>query len=243
MKYLPIYKVTYSPVFKRANVHNYGCNFKCKGCSYKLKNENKKQNIPIERVKRNLKRLYIEKNLNRVNFLGGEPTINPDLTSLVKFVRRELKSKAYLGHTNGSNIPPDGIDGMTISLKAYTDRIHIDYTGKSNSSIFENFIKSYEEGIEISASSTFIPGYIAYDEIDKIAEFISGINYRIPYHVIGYIPVPNSPWRKPTSDEIRKSVDIAKDHLENVTYSRISVNEFLDSKSRDLRYQSITVIP
>ena len=33
---MPFYKVTYSDKYKRATIHNYGCNFRCRGCSYKL---------------------------------------------------------------------------------------------------------------------------------------------------------------------------------------------------------------
>ena len=36
-----IHKITYSDIFKRANVYNYGCNFKCAWCSYKLKENGK----------------------------------------------------------------------------------------------------------------------------------------------------------------------------------------------------------
>lgn len=236
---MAIYKITYSPEFKRANVYSWGCNFNCKGCSYKLKTSNApKTFLSVEKVKETLLRL----NLERVHFLGGEPTVNPDLPELVRFCHDELKVYTKIGHSNGSIMPPKDVDAISVSIKAYTDAIHIDYTGFSNSKVLTNFAKIHDIGIKVDASSVLIPEYIDSNEIEKIAKFIASIDPNIPYHIIGYVPVPGAPWRRPTQEEVEHAAQIARKHLSNVTFSCLSPEEFLNLREKDPRYRSVEVV-
>jgi len=34
---VPFYKITYSDRYRRATLHNWGCNFRCLGCAYKIR--------------------------------------------------------------------------------------------------------------------------------------------------------------------------------------------------------------
>lgn len=235
-----IYKVTYSPRFKRVSLYNWGCNFRCRGCSYKLKPPYKPGTpfIHIDKIKEILRRLDVRS----VHFLGGEPTINPDLPELARFAHEELNAYTKIGHSNGSNMPPKHIDGISISIKAYTNSLHMDYTGVSNHSVLNNFVNIYKSGIRLDASSVFIPGYIDCDEIEKIAEFVAGVDPKIPYHIIGYIPVPGAPWRAPIKEEVEKAAKVAKKHLMNVTYSCLSQKEFLKIRHIDPRYKSMRIL-
>ncbi len=229
------YKVTYNRKFKRANVHNYGCNFRCRGCSYKLKNCGQKiKPIGLEKIKKALKKLDIE----RVHFVGGEPTTNPKLPGLINFVKNNLKVYACLGHTNGSNIVD--VDESNVSIKSYTDRLHVDYTGASNTAVLKNFEKVYKMDIKMKVSSVFIPDYVDNDEIEKIAKFVADIDENIPYHLVGYLPVPETPWRSPGYEEMKKAFRIAKQYLKNVTFSSLSKEEFFNLSS-DPRYKSVRV--
>jgi pyruvate formate lyase activating enzyme len=236
---MPIYQITYSPKFKRANLYNWGCNFRCKGCSYKLK-QPYKAGTPFLSIKE-IEKVLLNLDVDKVHFLGGEPTINPDLPKLAHFAHEELKAYTKIGHSNGSLMPPENIDAISISIKAYTNAVHIDYTEVSNASVLKNFAKMYDLGIEIDASSVLIPEYIDCDEIEKIARFIAEIDPNIPYHIIGYVPVPGAPWREPTYQEIEHAAHIAKKYLSRVTFSRLTPDEFLNIRNIDPRYKSIRV--
>ena len=230
------YKVTYNKRFRRANVYNNRCNFRCKICSYKLM-KLCDSGLKIEEIKNVLEGLTRKSLIERVHFLGGEPTINPQLPELIEF-SKELGLYTYLGHTNGSNIVD--VDGANISIKAYTESIHIECTGVSNRQVLKNFVKAYNKGIKIKANSIFIPGCVDYEEIKEIAKFIADIDTNIPYHIVGYIPVPSAPWRKPTYEEVKKAAGIAKEYLKNVTFSCPDEN-FLHSKN-DPRYKSVRIL-
>lgn len=236
---MAIYKITYSKEFKRASLYNWGCNFNCKGCSYKLKTPYmpKTPFLSAKKVKEILSRLSPEK----VHFLGGEPTTNPDLPQLARFCHNELKAYTKIGHSNGSIMPPNDIDAISVSIKAYTNRIHIDYTGVPNNDVLTNFAKIYEMGIKVDASSVFIPEYVDCDEIEKIAKFIADVDPEIPYHIVGYVPVPDAPWRGPTLEEVKCAAQIARKHLSNVTFSCLSHEEFLNLRETDPRYRSVKV--
>lgn len=211
---MPFSKITYAPEYKRAHIWSYTCNFRCSGCPYRAgRFVSIEKPIQIEEVKKVLKGLR----LTSVNFLGKEPTTNPDLQEIAEFCHEELDVHTRL-LTNGSNPVPEGIDAVSISIKAYTERLHLDYTGVSNASVLKNFIENYRRGLELRASSVFIPDYIDFEEIEKIAKFISGVDSTIPYHIIGFIPFVNS-WRAPTLQEIKRAVSIARKYLETVTFS------------------------
>lgn len=235
---MAFYKITYNPHFKRANLYGWSCNFRCRGCSYKLKSPYEGEPfLSLEKVKEVLRGLDIEK----VHFLGGEPTTNPDLPEIARFAHNELGAYTKIGHSNGSNMPPQDIDATSVSIKAYTDALHIDYTGVSNATALKNFAEAYRLGIKLDASSVFIPGYIACDEIERIARFIAGVDPNIPYHIVGYVPVPGVAWRRPTYGEMEEAAAIASKYLASVTFSHLNLEDFVDLGTRDIRYRSVVV--
>lgn len=238
MTAVPIYKITYSGRFKRATLYNYGCNFDCAWCSYQLKdNPQPTRFLNLERVKETLRELDID----RVHFVGGEPTSCPDLPEIAEFAHNELGVFTKIGHSTGFNMPPDNIDAISISIKTLSENIHRRYTGVSNSRILENFKAMGRKGIYVDASSVLIPGLVDKDEIERIARFIAGIDPGIPYHIIGYVAVPGAPWRKPTPDEVKEAVVLAERYLGYVTSSCLTVEDFLSHREWDVRYDSMTV--
>jgi len=236
---MPFTKVTYSPRFKRAAVYGDSrCGFHCRGCSYRLKPPAKAHPLlTTERVEEVLAGLEVE----RVHFLGGEPTLNPDLAEVARFAHEELGAYTKIGHSTGIHIPPPHIDAISVSLKAVDDALHRDYTGVSNAPVLANFRAMYERGLQVDASSVFIPGYIGLAEIERIARFIASLDPEIPYHIIGYVPVPGAPWRGPTRMEVEEAAAVARRYLSNVTLSALTVDDLLHLQERDVRYQSVRV--
>ena len=236
---MAIYKITYSERLKRANLHNHGCNFNCTWCSYKLNGNSKpKKFLSIAEIKKALSVLDID----RVHFVGGEPTTYPQLSEISDFAKNELGIYTKIGHSNGSNAPPDSIDAMSVSIKSFSEDIHLKYTGRSNAPVLRNFANAYKRGVKVDASSVFIPGLVEHHEIENIARFIAEIDPKIQYHITGYVPVPGAPWPSPSRDGIVRAKEVAEQYLETVTTSWFrSVDDYIRMTEEDPRYQSVRV--
>ena len=114
---MPFYKVTYSEQYRRATVHNRGCNFRCLGCAYKIRDIAPVDNWPeLGEVKAAVAALDVD----RVHFMGGEPTTCEDLPEMLRYCKHELGLRTFLGHTNGSRVPTLDLDGANISFKAFS---------------------------------------------------------------------------------------------------------------------------
>lgn len=238
---MPFCKVTYDPENERAHIYSNTCNFNCRACTYKAK-EIEENVLKVDEIGRALEGLK----LKVVSFLGREPTTNPKLQEMVDLVKSRFNIQTRI-LTNGSNPIPKGIDAASISIKAYSDEIHRDYTGVSNINVLRNFVEAYKSGIEVRASSVFIPGYIDLEEIEKVSKFIADIDPAIPYHIIGFIPFVEVPWRAPTLQEIEEAVRIAQKYLERVTFSlpNLSLKDYpstLPDSELEYKLKSIRVL-
>lgn len=237
---MPFYKITYSEQYKRATVHNLGCNFRCVGCAYKLKGGHPKpERIPsLEEFKRALAGIECE----RVHFMGGEPTTCADLDELLTFCKQELGLSAGLGHSNGSKLPAAPYDFSNVSFKAFDPEKHQYYTGQPREPIYENFRRAHEQGVAMKGSTVLIPGFCELDEVLRIADFVAGVSSDIPFHIMGYMPVPGAPWRRPTDEEMAEAVEALRQVLPQVTFSHLTSEQGSDIKARDERFRVVQVL-
>ena len=230
---MAIYKITYSEKYGRATLHNYGCNFRCRGCTYKLKKDPRPRRFPsLEEIQGCLRRISPE----AVHFMGGEPTTNAQLPELLAFCKQELGLTTRLGHSNGSGLVTENLDGSNVSFKAFDEGLHREYTGHPAAPLFENFRRSYEAGIEMRASTVFIPDFGGLDQVAKVAAFVASVDRKIPFHILGYIPVPGAPWRRPSDEEMEEAVQVARLHLDKVTFSHFTSEQAKDLTQRDERF-------
>lgn len=229
-----IYSITYSDKYQRATLRNHGCNYRCIGCSYKLKSPEKPvSHLSLDSIRDCLRSLP----LREVSFMGGEPTLNPELPELLSFCKNELGALTRLGHTNGSNLIIENLDASNVTLKAYDDELYLDYTGKPAGPVYENFRVACEAGLEMKASSVLIPEYCDMEQLEKIAVFVSGIGRDIPFHLMGYIPVPGTPWRRPDRTEMKKAVSMIGHYLSHVTFSHLTSSQFVNGERADDIFQ------
>jgi pyruvate formate lyase activating enzyme len=228
---MAFYRITYNEKHKFATLHNYGCTFRCPVCSYKLHtgadgvpgkhHSSPSKFLTINEMKNILEPLPLE----RLNFMGGEPSIAKELPEMLDFAKNTLAVKTFLGHTNGSGIPMKNLDGANVGLKAWDKKVHRDYTGKDKGAIFANFAKAFESGMELKANVVFIPGFVGLDQIEAIAEWISALNREIPFHIMGYIPVPGQPYTRPTAEQMEDAVNVCKKYLSHVKSSHLSPDD------------------
>ncbi|MEN8614003.1 radical SAM protein [Dehalogenimonas sp. THU2] len=227
-----IYHIGYTQAIKEVSIFFWGCNFKCKGClchkeirNYLLKenlhlfNEEPKGIAPfpdkfldVDEVAQALEGL----DFNRVLLEGQEASLDPAYPLLTETLHKKFGSRNILC-TNAYKIPSlEHTDELQIGLKAFTDRVHRDYTGKSNKKVLDNFTSLYRSGRKLTVSSIFIPEYIDAEETERIAEFLASLDKNIPYHILAYFKAGDSPWRRPTHDEIDQAASLARKHLNRV---------------------------
>ena len=228
-----IYHISYAPAVKTVHLHFWGCNLKCRACLllkeiYDCHLEETKHGIfnrerkiadaperflSLEEVVQILERLEVK----TVIFMGAEPALDPELPQLAEALHKKFGSHNTL-LTNGLKlIDLEHIDEVVFSIKAVTDSLHRDYTGKSNKKALSNFVSLNKSGITLRTESIFIPEYIDHSEIENIAGFIARVNPAIPYRIDAYLPVGDSPWRRPIAEEMDKTVSTARRHLVDVS--------------------------
>jgi len=235
---MPFTKITYSEPYRRATVHNRGCNFRCRGCAYKIKDPLPPEPpLSLAGLREALSGLALE----RVHFMGGEPTTNPELPAALALCRRELSLRTFLGHTNGSRIPLEDLDGANVSFKAFSPGKHLYYTGQPAEPVYSHFRQAHEAGLEMRASCVYIPGFVDLDEVEQIARFVADCSPEIPFHIMGYIPIPGTPWPRPTDQQMTEVVLLAREHLQQVGFSHLTVDEARDLTHRDDRFRVVRV--
>ena len=236
---MKVYHIAYEPSFKTATLHFWTkCNLSCRGCfcdyeqlywnlfddpvsriANMARQPPPTRFLSLEEVKGLLKGLAIK----TVLLMGVEPSLDPELPALAKALHNEIGSYNII-MTNGLKlVDMEHIDLVLFSLKAYSDDIHRDYTGRSNKKILENFITVYRSGKKLQAISLIIPDYIDAYEIERIARFIASVDKNIPLTLHAFFPVPDCPWRAATAEDVEEAAKLARKHLVNVPYRTLEL--------------------
>jgi len=239
---MAFHKITYNEQYRFATLHNYGCTFRCPTCSYKLRSgadgrpghahPAPERFLTVDQITESLRTVRIE----TLYFMGGEPTIARELPEILAFAKNDLGVRTYLGHTNGSKLPLPNLDGANVGLKAWDEKVHRECTGRVKGSIFDNFAAAFAAGLDLKANVVFIPGLVDVDQVEVIAAWLAGLNPEIPFHVMGYIPVPGQPFERPTAEQMARAVALARRHLKHVAGSRLDPEEALNLSARDDRF-------
>lgn len=244
---MAFYQITYNEKYNFATLHNWGCTFHCTFCSYKLRGgAESRPGFMTPKPDTFLKTADIKQTLTElqpdtVYFMGGEPSLAKDLDEIIKFAKTSLGAKTKLGHTNGSRIPKDGLDAANVGFKAWTPELHQKITGKPKELIYGNFTDAFESGINMEANFVYIPHLTDLDEMEGLLGYLSELDRNIPFHIMGYIPVPGEPWNRPTNEQMMLAEKLSREYLTNVHSSHLTSNEALDLSSRDDRFM-VTVV-
>lgn len=239
---MAFYKVTYNERHHFATVHNYGCTFHCPTCSYKLKSgpsgkpglayPGPDRYLNVEEIKEILRRLPIKD----LYFMGGEPTVAKDLPALLRFGKEELGVTTRLGHTNGSQIPLTDLDGANVGLKAWDEDLHRSLTGRERRRIFANVAAAYAGGVDLKINIVYVPGLVDVDQVEGVAAWLASVSRDIPFHIMGYIPVPGQPYPQPTEEQMLAAERACRQHLGQVKSSRLTPDHALRLADRDDRF-------
>ena len=185
--------------------------------------------LGLERVLGDLSSFHVQ----TLNIIGGEPMTVPDLDRIVGYAKEEKGARVRIAHSNASMMPPQGVDEVGVSLRAFSKRKHQQLTGAQNTKVLSNIFRMHDLGIKLRLNTILIPEMIDAKEIEEIAKFVASVGSDVPLHITSYIPVPGLPWRRPSRDEMADAVIAAKRHMPRVTCSILSVKEYLSMSERD----------
>lgn len=219
----PLYN--YMPGKKVLSVGSFGCNFTCPFCqNYQIacsdgSNVEKIYLSPEALVKR-AEDLVVKDNIG-LAYTYNEPLIGYEYVMDCSKLVHEKNMKNILV-TNGS-INNDifkevikHIDAVNIDLKGFDEDFYKSIGGDLNT-ILEN-IKIAAKNCHVEITTLVIPRLgDNEEEIRKIAEFIKGINPKIPLHISRFFPAYKMYNESPTNvDTVYSYVDIAGEYLEFV---------------------------
>lgn len=240
---MAFHKITYNEKYGFATVHNWGCMYRCPVCSYKLRSGPEGRPgfafpkppafLDLEACKQALRSVP----LKRVNFMGGEPTVARELPALLDFCKDELGVEAWLGHTNGINLPLPRLDGANVGLKAWDEHIHKAYTGWDKALVFDRFAESFRQGIQMRANVVFVPGLVDEDQVVAIAGWLASLDPALPFHIMGYIPVPGQTYARPTVEQMQRVTEACARLLRDVKMSHHTPEEILSLDRTDDRFK------
>lgn len=239
---MAFYKLTYNKQHRFATVHNYGCTFRCPTCSYKLRSgpggkpgfasPAPERYLETWEIKEALRRLPIE----NLYFMGGEPTVAKDLPEMLRFAKEELRVGTRLGHTNGSRLPLPHLDGANVGLKAWDEDLHRAVTGQDRKRVFDNVAAAHKAGMNLKVNVVYVPGLVDLDQVEGIAAWLASVSRDIPFHIMGYIPVPGQPYPPPTEEQMAAAEAVGRRHLADVAGSLLTPNHALNLADRDDRF-------
>jgi len=239
---MAFYKVTYNEQHNFATVHNYGCTFRCPTCSYKLRSgPTGMPGLAYPKPDRYLKTADIKEALRQLPiknlyFMGGEPTVANELPEMLRFAKEELGVRTKLGHTNGSGIPLPNLDGANVGLKAWDEDLHRTLTGQDRNRIFANVAAAHKGGMDLKVNVVYVPELVDLDQVERIAAWLATVDRGIPFHIMGYIPVPGQPFPQPTAEQMMAAEAVSRKYLRHVASSRLTPNRALNLADRDDRF-------
>jgi MoaA/NifB/PqqE/SkfB family radical SAM enzyme len=188
------------------------CNLKCKHC-YINKKQHGENTLPLETIEAWLK-VFASKTKNaNVIFLGGEPTLHPDLSLAIKKAKAlgydsiTVDTNGYLFHDILSKVEPDMVDYFSFSLDGVTRETNDMIRGRGS---YDNCIAGIKKAIlrGFTTSLIYTVSQMNLHELDRIAPLLKKLGVdRFFIQVIGI--------RGKSAENSRKKLQVSrKDWLE-----------------------------
>jgi MoaA/NifB/PqqE/SkfB family radical SAM enzyme len=166
------------------------CNLKCGHC-YINKKQHGKNTLPIETINTWLRAFASKNKEANVIFLGGEPTLHPDLPEAVIKAKSlgyssiTIDTNGYLFHDILSKVSPDVIDYFSFSLDGATRKTNDMIRGKGS---FDTCIQGIKNAVQhgFGTSLIYTVSTINIHELDKIVPLLKDLKIeRFFIQVIG----------------------------------------------------------
>lgn len=158
------------------------CNLKCRHC-YIRKDQHGNKTLSIETIEKWLSLFSSKKETANVIFLGGEPTLHPDLAKAVKIARHmgyasiTIDSNGFLFHDFLNRVRPEDVDFLSFSLDGATRETADAIRGEGVFEVCtENAKKAAEKGFSTSLIYTVSEKNI--HELEKMPALLRDLGIR-----------------------------------------------------------------
>lgn len=230
---MKVYHVVYEPSYRSADIHFWTpCTLACRACYTRFETldfglfDDPIASIAGKSIQKPPTRflsldevleLFRGREVERAIFMGTEAALDPEMPALARALHDKFHSYNVM-LTNGLQLADmSHVDEIIFSLKTITPALHKAYTGKDNRVILGNFARIALSGQKIQAETVLIPGLIEAAEIERVAEFIAGIDRRITLRIDAYFPAGENPWRAATAAEVEEAAQLARRHLDKIS--------------------------
>lgn len=166
------------------------CNLKCRHC-YINPEQHGTQRLSLSNIERWLNILAARHPNTNLIFLGGEPTLHPELADAVKAARRmgyasvTIDTNGFLFHDILDRVTPAEVDFFSFSLDGATARTNDEIRGKGSfDACTAGLVKAKSKGFQISLIYTV--SQLNIDELARMPELLSRLGVdRFFIQVIG----------------------------------------------------------
>ncbi len=166
------------------------CNLSCRHC-YINPEQQGKDNLPIKTIKAWLDAFSHDSAATNVIFLGGEPTLHPDLHHAIKHARSKgfrsitVDTNGYLFHDILSKVSPREVDFFSFSLDGATAETNDKIRGQESYDACINGIKKAVAG-GFAASLIYTVSRANIHELEMMPPLLKGLGIeRLFIQVIG----------------------------------------------------------
>lgn len=242
-----VYHITFYDHDKSAYIQFLGCNLNCLGCIRKrylwdhhvenidqlMDAKATVKTLSLGRLEDILKRAVDVLGLRRVVFGGGEPTADPSFCHIINIVNGLGLDISIL--TNGYEldkvlncIPPKTL--VELSIKSIDKTKYKFYTGGGDlDRVLRNFEALLNKQFNVVVETILIPQLNDVDDIERLAMYIASKDPGIPLIIDEYIPVPQTPWSRPSKESLLEAYGKARKYL-HIVVVRSSYPEFHTSR-------------
>jgi len=268
-RYVPFITLSLSEPEPRIWITLSGCNFKCKGC-FSIARDTIGEPMTVDGlihwVKKSSRAYNGNTLLQDAVITGGEPTLDKGfLLDLMLKLKRSVGVKHITLSTNGylldreyvMELKDAGLDGVKLDIKAYTNSIHLWYTGMSNRPVLKAARYLWGSKLDFRVETVLMQGIVDVEEIERIASFLARIDSGIKYKVVKFAPgeAREKVARRPSDNEIQLAVNSASKYLRNVAGGKACVQQFAPQNQRkentkkwirmypDMKTETIIAIP
>lgn len=166
------------------------CNLKCRHCYINPEQQGKKE-LPFSEIKAWLDEFVSTSSTTNLIFLGGEPTLHPDLAPAIKFARDRgfgsitVDTNGYLFHDILSRVSPEEVDFFSFSLDGATRKTNDRIRGEGS---YDTCKKGIQKAVDkgFAASLIYTVSTLNIDELEMMPAFITNLGIeRFFIQVIG----------------------------------------------------------
>ena len=216
-----------------------GCNFNCNGCiSISKEGIGRLFSVDelVDLILKSCKFLYKGEKIKKTCITGGEPLLSKDYFLHLLNKLKSISVKKFELSTNGYFLDEELLKELCslkidllvkLDLKAYTNKIHKEYTGVDNTNILNAVSllskygpKLHKQSFPFVVRTVYMPDIFGLDEIEKIAKFLNKEEKNVCFRIQQFSPIHGRKIsRRPSFDEMLMAYNIARKYLENVIVS------------------------